>query len=165
MAFSLAANPNPTAVAFVLSAKDIEVEPRWFVGNPNEEAFQVYLTWVRQNMDKVHWDWMFLSKNPCPSAVQFILELVQAQDPVKHRISIALSKLQFNPNPIILDFYYDWIQKGDNVKFAHWIGLSQNPTLFVEPHRLPLAKLWHEPSTHVIYRLPLELVRMIAECI
>ena len=144
---SFCKNPNSKAVEFVLAQPNLL------------PSFAVYLCYnshdrvvdfMLQNESHIHLrSW---ANNPNPRAVQYLSErMTSAQNYV--------CELVCNPNRHAFHMFTAFAAS-NGPRCPNYYAIT-NPNVFVRDDRLHLMYLWTHAKQSVIYRLPLELIRMI----
>ena len=111
--------------------------------------------------------WNALRDNPNPQVKKF---LVAHSETVQHFQHLSRS---FGPKPphMVLTYSFDNWQtsatqcsiKSIPSNIMEFIQNSKNPHWFIGYTSLSLMHIWNTQPNHVLYRLPLELIRMIAD--
>jgi len=158
-------NPAEAAVDFLLAHPE-HIVPGEFVANPHDRA----VSWVLEHVHTI--DMEKANLNPNPRMVQFLLDHPQwidlesfSQNPCDLAVDYCLPRLSelesndwmTNDNPRILSHVFERVQSGslENVLSC--------PHIFRNPFKVPVVHIWTHQTQSVIYRLPLELVKMICD--
>ena len=175
----LSTNSNDEAVDFYLKwAQEHPEQIYWklFCCNSNDRAVDLCLQWAKANPSSN--DWHAFIYNPNPRVVNFCIERMNNEDNVyafaacSHSkiVDICLSEgtvidwysLCFNSHPKAVAICLKRAKQG--VFDVHqWKYVSLNPGLFLNFSKMHIMHIWTKCPTCVIYRLPLDLIHMIAD--
>ena len=157
-------NPHPKAVEFILKqiqkAKDNNRDCRMMCqlgANPNPMAVKVFLEWASLYPRKV--DRYLLSLNTNIEATAFLLKLLHKDTCPTWEQMLQLS---FKTNPSMVDYFLE-ITPSEPLTANLQYQFQSNPHLFITKDKMYVMHLWTTRPDHVIYRMPLELVRMITD--
>jgi len=174
-------NPNPKAVSYLLRNPHL-ISRRILHFNSSPEAIDYLLSEPEQV------DWNLFNLNTGDRAVEYLM--AHPERIVWHSLAIncndkAVSilmdhlrpltyewafRLCQNTNPrianFILPFMDELVQRNEmdiSRGIPNWFNLAANPGLFVEVYPTYVLHIWTHYPQNVLYRLPLELVRMICD--
>ena len=129
-------NPNVRALDYYLSCGG---KPKGLVCNSNPRAVDLYLQFAEEHPDQIRWDCLVKNKNV--RALNFVLD----HCPDVQKLLASEDETPFTAeNRYLLDLF-------------------ANPGIFKDDAKLSAVYLWTHCESHVFYRLPLELVRMVTD--